>query len=1042
MSTTQQSLCNCGCCKNGEHDTPVVMDNTPGLSSLSFRVGTHSSFKASMLKALAEKTALQKLSTRYDDDATVATLDAWATVLDVLSFYQERIINEGYLRTATERLSVLELARHISYKLAPGVAASTWLAFTMNEATGNPTSVVIPAGTKVQSIPGQDELPQIFETTEEFTAFLQWNAIPAQYSKKTKPGNNDTEVWIEGIIANVQPGDGLLFVSKDRLNDVGSEKWRFRKVMTVEADTVNNRTRLTWQDALGLRRNGTQGNITDPELKCYVFREKNNLFGYNAPDFRALSDTIRKNFIPSGLTGEYFNNISFSNRVLKRTDNTINFNWGSGSPDPLINADNFSVRWSGLILAPDTGTYTFYTQSDDGVKLWVNGVLLVNNPTEHGSTENSGAIWLQAGQFYAIQLDYFEMTGSSLIQLKWSGPDISKQIIPSGNLFQSGNYTNWPGFTIEDIAGQPETIHVDGLHSKILQDSWILLYRSGAQELYGVSNVAESSREEFTLTGKTTEVELTGELLSNFNTHVRDTLVYAVSEELMIANTPVDQSVHNDNKITLQYQVAGLSAEKKIILTGKRKRITITESQDGLYTFSVEGNATATRLLKNGDSLIITAKPVHPEAGTTVWTLLDSSGTIGTLTVNGDTLEPVSAMEGDSTVSELHIISSFEEAASTTVIYTQDVIANEYDTTTLLVYANVTEATHGETRAEVLGSGSGSKKFQRFEMKQYPLTYIAAATATGNETTLEIRVNDILWKEASTFYQAGPNDKIYTVTINDDGKVTVMFGDGITGARLPTGTENIKAVYRTGTGSSGLVQADQLSMLLTPQLGLSKVTNPVAASGAEDPETLENARENAPQTVLTMDRIVSLRDFENFTRAFAGIAKASADLIWKKDKQVVYITFAAADGSVVDTNSTLYTSLIAALAQSGHTYQQVIAGNYDPQTFSVSVKVKVKEGYLFEDVQTNVITALSTAFSFDSRSFGQDVTPAEIMSVVHSSTGVLYADLDLLNGTDPFAPPPHFRLVAETARYSDPDLLPAQLLLIDDKQITITEITT
>jgi hypothetical protein len=1039
MSTIKQSLCNCGCCKDGEHQTPLELENSPGLSALQYRVGTHSSFKSSMLKALSEKIALQKLSTRYDDDATVATLDAWATVLDVLTFYQERIINEGYLRTATERLSVLELARHISYKLAPGVAASTWLAFTMNEAKGNPETTLVPEGTKVQSVPGQDELPQLFETTEELTAYVQWNAIPAQFTKKTKPGNNDTSLWIEGISANVQPGDGILIVGKTRTTNINSELWRFRKVKTAVPDTANNRTQLTWEEPLGIRRNGTAGTINDQDLKCYIFREKDFLFGYNAPDFRTLSDTIKSNFIPSGLTGEYFNNITFTNRVLKRTDSTINFNWGTSSPDPLINADNFSVRWSGLILAPSTGSYTFYTQSDDGVQLWVNGIQLVNNPTEHGSTENSGSVWLQAGLFYPIQLDYFEKTGAALIQLRWTGPDIGKQIVPGKYLFQSGNYTNWPGFTITDIAGVPETIHLEGIHSKVLKGSWLLLYRNAAQELYGVNEIAESSRENFTLTSKTTEIELTGENLSSFDTHIRDTLVYAVSEELVIADTPVQQAIHNGNKITLQYQVQGLTVAKKIILSGKRKRIEITDSQDGLYEFKVEDNAAATRLLKTGDSLIITKKPESPSAGTTIWTLLDSSGITGTVTVTGVTFEPVSAAADDLAVSELHVIASIAEGTETTVLFTEESIANQYDTTTLVVYANVAEATHGETRTEVLGSGDGSKIFQRFELKQYPLTYISASSSTGNETTLEIRVNDILWKETASFYGTGPYDKIYTVNINDDGKITVLFGDGITGARLPTGVENVKAVYRVGIGSSGLVKADQLSMLLTPQLGLSKVTNPVAASGADDPETLDTARENAPLTVLTLDRIVSVSDFENFTRAFAGIAKASATLLWSGEQQVVYITFAAADKSVVDTNSSLYTSLMSAIKKSGHTYKEVIAGNYEPKTFSVSVRVQVIGGYLFDNVKENVLSALIAAFSFDSRSFGQDVTPAEVLSVIQKAEGVQYADLEAMNGTDPFSQQ-HFRLVSETARLSGSDKLPAQLLVIDEKQITITEI--
>ena len=104
-----------------------------------------------------------RLATRSPDDPAIALLDAWSTIGDVLAFYQERIANEGFLRTATERRSILEQARLIGYELHPGVAASAYLAFGVDTAEGSPASAVVPAGTKVQSVPGQNELPQTFE---------------------------------------------------------------------------------------------------------------------------------------------------------------------------------------------------------------------------------------------------------------------------------------------------------------------------------------------------------------------------------------------------------------------------------------------------------------------------------------------------------------------------------------------------------------------------------------------------------------------------------------------------------------------------------------------------------------------------------------------------------------------------------------------------------------------------------------------------------------------------------------------------------------
>src|SRR5262245_9821201 len=177
MSDAEQQLNECGCCQGVEKLTPASVENLPGLSALAYRVGTHGSFKTTMQASLSGEAGLRGLTTREDDDPAIATLDGWATVLDVLSFYQERIANEGYLRTATERRSILEMARSIGYELRPGVAAGTFLAFKLETAPGSPLSAEIPVGTKAQSTPAQDETPQTFETTEEIVGWAAWNEL-------------------------------------------------------------------------------------------------------------------------------------------------------------------------------------------------------------------------------------------------------------------------------------------------------------------------------------------------------------------------------------------------------------------------------------------------------------------------------------------------------------------------------------------------------------------------------------------------------------------------------------------------------------------------------------------------------------------------------------------------------------------------------------------------------------------------------------------------------------------------------------------------
>src|SRR4029453_13435593 len=130
------TLNDCGCCAGLSVETPVAINNRAGLAAIAYRAGVQTQFKASMLAALSSVPALAALQTRENDDFSIALLDAWATVADVLTFYQERIANESYLRTATERLSLIELARLIGYQLRPAVAASAYLAFTVEDAPG------------------------------------------------------------------------------------------------------------------------------------------------------------------------------------------------------------------------------------------------------------------------------------------------------------------------------------------------------------------------------------------------------------------------------------------------------------------------------------------------------------------------------------------------------------------------------------------------------------------------------------------------------------------------------------------------------------------------------------------------------------------------------------------------------------------------------------------------------------------------------------------------------------------------------------------
>jgi hypothetical protein len=258
----------CDCCLGITVRTPRSVANGPGRPALQYRVGEYGDFLSSMLAALGRQVVpadeaigsaallgrlaapstgigdlrpLAGLRTRAADDPTIALLDAWAVTLDVLSFYQERIANEGYLGTATEFRSVLELARLVGYDPRPGVAASTFLAYTLDPGG----TVTIRAGSRAQSVPGAGELPQSFETKADLLARADWNSLAPRAARpqQFEPGQTTAgrRVWLDGLGTQLKPNDPLLLV-------FDAARGQPFRVKTVELENADQRTRVVLQD--------------------------------------------------------------------------------------------------------------------------------------------------------------------------------------------------------------------------------------------------------------------------------------------------------------------------------------------------------------------------------------------------------------------------------------------------------------------------------------------------------------------------------------------------------------------------------------------------------------------------------------------------------------------------------------------------------------------------------------------------------------------------------------------------------------------------
>ena len=918
----------CGCCSGVDTETPLNISNLPSQDEVSYRVGTHSRFKESMIAALAkaENPALSELSTRDDDDFSIACIDGAATMLDVLAFYQERYVNEHYLMTSTERRSVLEMAQLIGYQLSPGVAAATHLAFTLQANGGDSAAgtqpITIPQRTRVQSVPGQDEEPQTFETTQDIEARADWNAVPAQLTYAWSPKHGDLEVYIEGVGNNVKPGDALLFVGKDRKNNPGSERWDVRIVNRVEEDKDRQRTLLSWKDGIGHINPKIYPAETDVSL--FAFRKRTSLFGHNAPDPRLMSDN---------------------------TDNSLS---------TLTTAKGVNRKW-----------LSFSIQNDE---------------IDLASPEDK----VVAGSWIVL-------------------------------------VSNEAGSGSEDLPGYVE--------------------------LYRAEKVYSTTRMDFGISAKITRIEPdTNENISKFG--LRETLCLVDCEELSVHRRPVLHPVYGDT-LPLSGHVQGLVPGQYLSISGQRQRLRVAPG----ISLTPEGGGE----LNEGDSVAVLATPeklsgstpikLSPEEFGELINRQDSSTRIRLQLADrdGGSLVVVSygsnwawdANEHDEIIGEIARIDDGEHDVQNnrdrTSISLAAALVNVYQRDSVQINFNVAPANNGETVTEILGDGDARKSDQSFLLKQSPLTYVSADTPGGSEAAMELRVNEMLWSEVPSLYKQQKDARVYRLLNNDDGTTEVRFGDGIEGGRLPTGQTNVRATYRKYVGSNANLRSDTLTTLLQKPLGVTGVTNTEPSTGGADPEVIGDAKQNAPLTVLTLDRAVSVQDYRDYARAFSGVAKAHSLWISSGPSRGIYITVAGVDGAPIPEHSSTYINLMKSLRRYGDAMLPLNLVNYIPATFALGMAVKVNEQAVHETVIGELEVTLRDYFSFANRDFGQHVSQDEVLAVAHSVNHIEAVRITRLYKNAPTATDSIVPIIESKLPFASPTLppQPAELLTLSDEPMEL-----
>jgi predicted phage baseplate assembly protein len=309
------------------------------------------------------------------------------------------------------------------------------------------------------------------------------------------------------------------------------------------------------------------------------------------------------------------------------------------------------------------------------------------------------------------------------------------------------------------------------------------------------------------------------------------------------------------------------------------------------------------------------------------------------------------------------------------------------------IYGDVVRATHGETRNEVLGSGSGSLELQQFTLKAAPLTFISAPTAAGAKSTLGVTANGVTWSECDDLNALGPVDRGFITRTDNAGKTTIVFGDGVHGERLPTGSENVKAVYRFGIGAPGNVDAGQITLLASRPLGVKAVVNPQPATGGADPEDLEQGRSNVPLATAALERIVSVDDYAAFARTFAGVAKAKAAR-FAGAPPLVHVTIAGVHDAPIEPGSDLVRNLVAALLAAGDPQQALDVQPRGLMALVLSARVALLPNYQWEVVSAAIRASLLDTFGFEQRGIAEIVYLSEVISAMQAVAGVAYVGVD------------------------------------------------
>lgn len=1092
----------CGCNGSAAPSAPGVVWNRPSLPEIAWRRGRFAGFREAALRELT--LALPGLSTREVDDHAVTLIELWAAMAEVLCFYQERIANEAYLRTAVSRDSVRRLARLLDYRPFPGLAAEALVAFSLD--TG--ASAALRPGLRLMSVPGQDEMPVIFELIEEVAGAAALNRLAVRglpfASDPFAPGARSAAIPIAP--ARLAEGDALLAF------------WA-RAVEEKTAARVSGEgpaRGLAWTPPI-------QAAMPAPALLAKVERSIRS-FGHGQPSERMVFDPgARSGTAWTRTPGWTVESLPLSlpgGDVAYPLDGRID----GLKPGAALIADAGMGRIHAVVataVAEDTVSFGGVTDTVTTLRVATTALgrpavrVLPTGDADVVFRATTGLPYSSTGRLPAdgAAESWTEALPISLSGIE-SGPVIGDPQLVSGggrlDVVVRGEGVLWhlhsAGFAtrtwapiaaagiIEDpavVSPSPETLRVfargeddtlrtvsvnglgapawgawQGLRGIIsgpvvaaampaaagvpasMAGSCCVVARGANRSVWSLLVGQDGTAGPWRRLG---EIEAAREIgLGTFGGFYVAIARDATGGELRLSlggaaewspwirlpgtegargrpamlTSPAGFTIAwrtEEGAVKLLHLALGGAAEAidlggavagdPVLGFGGGRGLVVARWADGTlrarsarsgawgpWTMIAPGlgaiqDRRRLRFWQVSQPFIAARRHDYPA------TISGSRVTVPLAVLDGIE-RGRRIILGDGRTTHAATVTG-AAAISISPGIGRDLLAIDFSpplpsplsAATAALLGNVALAGQGESQAEeILGDGDAARAFQRFTLRKAPVTRRADAASIRGRAEIVALVDGEAWERVETLYGRGPSERVYVLEEEEGGRTTIRFGDGVTGARLPTGRGNVRARYRTGLGRAGQVRAGQISILLTRPPGLREATNPLPADGAADPESADSVRVAAPAVVRSFGRAIARDDLAALAVESGLAAKARADLVWSGHERAVFLTVAGPDGGTPGAGALARLSAILDAARD--TTQRLIIGAAIGVPVRLSGTLFVSDGFVREEVLAAARAALAARLSPSRMGLAEPLHRSDIDLAVMAVRGVDGIDLD------------------------------------------------